>query len=443
MLWRLAWRNLWRNRARTMTLLSAVALVYALLLLGIAIMDDMQHRLLGDAARAAGGEVLVHGDEYWQTRASDVVIPDAERVLEATRGVEGVRVAIPRVLANGLAGTAVDTRPVQLAGIDPALESALDDLSADLVAGTFLEVETTPSPAMRRAPIVLGARLAERLGVEPGDRVVFTGTRPDGEVTRALFHLSGIVRTGQRQLDEVVGYTTLEAAQRALGMEGMLTQIGILAEPGTDAETLAVMVREALTGPGIDSPDPGEVDLTGTAAGDAAGTDRPLEVLSWREAVPEMVGFLEIDAAFALIIGIVLYVVVLFSITNTFLMAVMERVREFGLLNALGMRGRGIGTLLLAETALLVLLAIGTGLTVALVGHAAIDHWGIDVAMYGIEEMELSGIDMADLVVHSRIVPMKWVVSTLLITLATVAAALYPAWRAARLAPAEAMRFYE
>lgn len=440
MLWRLAWRNLWRSRARTMTLLSAVALVYALLLLGIAIMDDMRHRLLDDAARAAGGEVLVHGDEYWQTRASDIVIPDAEGVLEAVRGVEGIRAAIPRVLASGLAGTAIDTRPVQLAGIDPALEAELEDPAADLIAGTFLEVGTTLA---RGAPIVLGARLAERLGVEPGDRVVFTGTRPDGEVTRALFHLSGIVRTGQRQLDEVVGYTTLEAAQRALGMEGRLTQIGILAEPGTDAETLAVMVREALIGPGIDAPDPVEVDRSGVAAGDAVGTGRPLEVLSWREAVPEMVGFLEIDSAFALIIVGVLYVVVLFSITNTFLMAVMERVREFGLLNALGMRGGGIGTLLLAETALLVVLAVGAGLTVALLGHAAIDRWGIDMAMYGLEEVELSGIDMADLVVHSRIVPMKWIVGTLIITLATVAAALYPAWRATRLAPAEAMRFYE
>lgn len=423
MLFRLGWRNLWRNRARTMTLLSAVALVHALLLIGLGVMDDMHRRLLEDAANAAGGEVLVHGSEYWQTRASDVVIPGAEGVLARVRGVEGVRAAIPRILASGLAGTAVDTRPVQLFGIDPEIEAELDDPAVDLVEGSFLEIVPAAGSRVRGEPIVLGSRLAERLGVEIGDRVVFTGTRPDGEITRALFHLSGIVGTGQRQLDEVIAYATLEAARRALGMDGQLTQIGILAEPGTDAEVLADRVR--------------------TALGANGGAASHLEVLSWREAVPEMVGFLEIDAAFALIIVAVLFVVVLFSITNTFLMAVMERVREFGLLNALGMRGRGIGILLLAETAILALLAIAAGLTIALLGHILIDRWGIDLAMYGLEEMELSGIDLADLVVYSHIVPMKWFLSSVIIAVTTIAAALYPAWRAARLAPAEAMRFYE
>ncbi len=133
----------------------------------------------------------------------------------------------------------------------------------------------------------------------------------------------------------------------------------------------------------------------------------------------------------------------LFSITNTFLMAVMERVRELGLLNALGLRGRAIGRLLIAETVLLTALAMAVGFVIGYAGHRAVSHWGISVAMYGLEEIEISGIDLSDLVFYSTLEPGRWLVASLLIAGATVASALYPAVRASRLAPAEAMRFYE
>src|SRR5690606_11461604 len=162
-------------------------------------------------------------------------------------------------------------------------------IAEDLAAGTFLTGD-------ERSPIVLGYRLVARLGVGLGDRIVLTGTTPDGEVTRALFHLTGILETGTRELDEVAAYTTLEAAQRAFGMAGAVTQVGVVAEAGVAAEALAARVRAALG---------------------ADGAGRDLEVLSWREAVPEMVALIEIDDALGYIFLAVIYAIVLFSITNT------------------------------------------------------------------------------------------------------------------------------
>lgn len=413
MFWRLAWRNLWRNRGRTLIMGSAVAVSYALMLVTFGIIDDGHARMLAEAARAAGGDVLVHGDGYWATRASDAVIPDAASVLEAVAAVDGVRAVVPRIIVNGLVSTAVDNRPILLTGIRPELERELDDVSRHLVSGSFLAGDEPD-------PLVLGARLAERLGAAPGDQIVLTATGPDGEITRALFHLTGILETGTRELDESVGYTTLEAASDALAMDGALTQIGILARDGTDPAVIAAGVRAAL-GPA------------------AAG----LEVLTWREAVPEMVAILDIDRAFGYILLGIIYAIVLFSITNTFLMAVMERVRELGLLGALGMRGKAIARLMLSETALMTALALAAGLGVALLAHAAIARWGIPYAAFGLEEMDLAGVDIADLTVYSEIHPGRWAVATLAVALATIASAVYPAWRASRLAPAEAMRFYE
>ena len=415
MLWRMTWRNLWRHRARTLTMMSAVALSYALMLIAFGINDDGHGRMLREAAIAAGGDVLVHGKEYWATRASDIVVRDAEAVAAAVAGVEGVRAAVPRVIVNGLASTAADNRPVLLQGVRPELEVELRDIAEDLTAGTFLT-------GGERSPLVLGARLAARLEAELGDRIVLTGTTPDGEVTRALFHLTGILETGTREIDETFAYTTLEAAQRAFGMAGAATQIGVVAEPGADAEELSARVRAVLA---------------------AEGTGQELEVLSWREAVPEMVALIEIDDALGYIFLGVIYAIVLFSITNTFLMAVKERVRELGLLGALGMPGRRIGRLLLRETVLLTALAMAVGLAIGYAGHRIIASVGIDIASMGVEEMEMSGVDFGKMVMYSTIVPARWILGSVIIAVATVASAVYPAWRAARLEPAEAMRFYE
>ena len=413
MLLKLAWRNLWRHRTRTLIMASAVALAYALMLAGIGIGDDGHYRMLREAAEAAGGDVLVHGDGYWDSRASDIVVEDGPRVLEQVRGVAGAGTVFPRVLINGLVSTSADNRPVMLQGIDPEIEPVLHDYPDDLIAGTWFEDG-------RDDPIILGSRAVERLELEIGDRVVLTASDPSGEMTRALFHLTGVMETGTRELDETLGLTTVDAARAALGRDRMLTQVGVLTAEDADHERVAADIAAAV--------DPA-----------AHG----LEVLTWEEAIPEMVGLIEIDDAFAYIYYVIIFAVVLFSITNTFLMAVMERVREFGLLNALGLRNERIGRLLLTETVLLTALAMGAGFLLGFAGHLAANHWGIPVASYGIEEIEMSGIDMADLVMYSTINPVKWIVASVLVAVSTVAAALYPAWRASKLAPAEAMRFYE
>ncbi|NIP57683.1 MAG: FtsX-like permease family protein, partial [Gemmatimonadetes bacterium] len=365
------------------------------------------------ATSAAGGDLLVHGDGYWNTRASDRVIRGSSRVLETVRGARGVDEAIPRVLVNGLLSTSAASSAVYLQGVRPELEGQLADPAEDLARGTFLAGE-------RSDPLVLGSRLVEKLELELGDRVVLTASDPEGELVRALFHLTGVLETGVREADESLGYTTVEAARDAVAMGGMLTQIGILIPEEAQADTVATRIRRAL----------------------AARADG-LEVLTWREAVPEMVGFIELDDAFGYLYMAVLLVVVLFSITNTFLMAVMERVRELGLLNALGLRGGGIGRLLLMETVYLTLLAMAGGFALGYGGHLAVSHWGISVGAWGVEEIEISGVDLSDLVFYSTVRPWKWVIASVLVAVATVASAVYPAWRASRLAPSEAMRFYE
>ncbi len=413
MLLRMAWRNLWRHRTRTLIMTSAVAFSYGLCLFSMGTGDDGHRQMLDAATEGAGGDVLVHAAGYWDSRSSDLVIARGSEVLGAVESAPGVRAAMPRYLVNGLVSSASGTRALLLEGIDPRKERALKDYAEDVEAGVYLDQTD------RDDPIILGAVIARKLELELGDRVVLTASRPDGEVTRALFHLTGILETGFREVDEMVGLTTLAAAQEALGAEGSLSQVGVVMEEGLDSRTVAAAVRTAL----------------GAHGGD-------LEVLPWQEAVPEMVGFIQIDDAFLYIYLVVIFAIVAFAIANTFLMAVMERVREFGLLNALGLRGGGVARLLLTETILMTALAMTVGFLLGYAGHLAASHWGIPVALWGVEDMELSGVDFSSLVMRSVITPGKWLGASILVALVTLGSALYPAWRASRLAPAEAMRFF-
>ncbi len=414
MLLRMAWRNLWRHRSRTLILGTAVFLSYGLLLASMGMGDDAHQQMVDAAIEGAGGEVLVHGAGYWDARTVDIRIDGADTVLATLGRVDGVRAAIPRVLVNGLLSTALGSRPVMLEGIVPATEAKLKDISDYVKEGDGLAATTV------RSPLLLGRPVADELQVKPGDRVVLTASGADGEVTRALFHVAGIIQTGRADLDERVAYTTLDVAQKAVGLDGAVTQVGLLLDDGVPTDTVKARVEAAL--------------------GARAGS---LEVLTWQEALPEMVGYVEIDDAFLYIYVVVMYMVVIFAIANTFLVAVMERVRELGLLNALGMRGRRISRMILGETVFLVLLAMAAGLALGLGIHYSLVHWGIPMSAFGVKDMELSGVDVSSLVIRSRITVDKWIVASVLTALATVAAAIYPALRAARLAPAEAMRFYE
>lgn len=414
MLPRLAWRNLWRQRTRTLILVTAVTFSYALLLVSMGIGDESHKQMLDAAVEGAGGDVLVHRAGYWETLSGDLVLRDGLAVAERAAEVPGVEHAIPRVLLPSLLSTSSGARAVELFAIDPAREVALLDPHEDLVAGERLDETELASP------ILLGTRLAETLEVEVGGRIVLTASAPGGDLMRALFRVAGLIETGFKEVDESIAYTDLESVWAALDAPGVLTQVGVLLEDDASVFEVAEELRSSL-----------------------AANGGPVEVLTWQEAVPEMVGFIETDDAFLYIYAAVMFVVVAFAIANTFLVAVTERVREFGLLNALGLPHRKVGRLVLVETAVLTLVSIAIGLVLAIAGHMAIDYWGIPISLWGIEDFELAGVDISEMVMRSEITPHKWMIATVAVMVTTVGASIFAAVKASRLLPAEAMRFYE
>ncbi len=410
---KLAWRNLWRNRTRTAITGSAIALSLLLQLFSYGTADSTYEKMEMAAVKAAGGNVLVHADGYWGSRSVDKVIRDAAPLRQRIAAVTGVEAVIPRVILTGLVSSARGNAGVELVGLVPAAEKRLDDKERFVKQGTFLVSD-------KKAPIVLGKGIVDDLRLELGDKVVMTASDPDGEITRMAFRLVGIAETGSDMMDDAAAWTTLAALQTQLKLPGAVTQLGIVITD--DAQRAAV--RD---------------DIAAALGKDAAA----LELLTWSEAMPEMLSFVEIDKSFSYIMGIFIFIVVAFGIANTFLMAVLERVRELGLLSALGLTPARIARLVVIESVLLAIVAIGLGLAAAYGIHVWVADVGIDFSQFSNAELDMGGVVMEDMIIYSVIDPVRWFGTCAAVFLLIVMSASYPAWRATRMEPATAMRTYE
>jgi ABC-type lipoprotein release transport system permease subunit len=408
---RLAWRNLWRHRARTAISAAAISLSFAALLTTFGLSEANYRKIIAAAVKTAGGSVLVHAEGWQRSRAADLLIADPAKVAEAARRLPGVRAVLPRVIIQGLLGSPRGSEPVRLSAIDPKQEAALLDLAPLVAQGTFL----APGEAH---PLVVGPKLAKKLALGLGDRAVLTTADSRGEMVRALFRVSGILQP-RAGLEEGVAFTSVEAGAAAVGAGQRRTEVGlVLADDARRSE-----VADALS----------------------ASLDRgqPLEVIRWDQALPELLGAIRADKSVLWIFGLVVFVVMGFGIANTILMSVLERVRELGLLSALGMTPGRTARLILGETALLTGFSVVLGYGLGLAVHFYLSRWGLDLAAVSEMKIEISGVMVEDLRLRSAIDPVRWGLGAVGVGLIVLFSALYPALRAARLDPVQAMRTYE
>lgn len=411
MIVRIAWRNLWRNKTRTGIIISAIAFSYGLMLFIFGLADDSYREMEDGIVEAVGGHVLVHGDGYWDFPTGGQIVDDVDERRAEIDAEASVQATAKRIIAYGLIGTADSSEGAQILGVEPEAEKPFFDLEDKLVDGDYFG-------GQRDNPIVMGVDDAETLGLDIGDRVVVTATDIDGDVTRGVFYVDGLLRGSAGQAAEGRAFVEFDELQQILGYGDAATQIGVRVHDGDQRQSMAGQWRAGFEG-------------------------MDLEVLTWDEAVPELVGLIEMDQAFTYLYVLIIMIIVVLGITNTFLMAVMERVREIGLLSALGLTPRRIGGLIMVETMLVTAISMVIGLGLGLAGHFYMANVGIDIGAVAGMDMEVAGLELGGMVIHSYLNPVRWITGSVVIFVFVCASALYPAWKATRLAPAEAMRFYE
>ncbi len=404
---RLAFRNLRRNMRRSLLTLAAIAFGLAFMAVGGNLQAGQHDDIQRSAISALAGEIVVDRVGYRDDHEPELAVPSAEAARKALADAFPGATVTSRIALGGLLTSPTSSVGAALSAVDPVAEAAVQDLR--VVDGAWLD------PAEPRG-IVIGKGMAETLGVKLGDKLVFMGQYGTDEVQSRLFRVRGIFRTGSADVDGSLAWANLVAGQELLVQPDVADQIAVHLPGGADEEEALAKARAVLAG------HPGE-----------------LEILHWRDALPEIYAMLSIDRKSNDILMGILGIIVAMGVLNTVLMSVMERTREFGVLMAIGMRPRRLAGLVLLEALLLGLAGAVIGLIVGAAMSWPLVTSGLDYTDVVGETYETAGVRLSGLI-KARYAWDRQLQYGLGAVAMTVAAALYPALQVTRLTPVAAMR---
>ncbi len=402
---RIAWRNLWRNRKRTALALLAIAVGQWALLATQGLMrgygDNIQRAITGPMI----GHIQIHHPDYRDERAMDLAIEDLSERAKRIAALPEVADVAPRILAPVLMAPERDAFVATVLGVDVASESK----PFGLLSGA--------DGKLQRGSVMLGYRLAERSDARVGQEIAVVGQAADGSLANDLYTVQAIIRGPASMLNQSGVVMHIEDAQELMVMPDQAHEIVVRAQHADQVPQLLAEMKKIET---LDQ----------------------LEILPWRDLVPELVMIIDMVDYTGYFVLVLVLVAAVSGIVNTLMMATYERMHEFGMLLALGCRPGRIVRLILIEAMLIGLIgvllgtALGAGFTVATSVH------GIDMASWGgehMDELAYGGINMP-LHIYPRLELLDPVIGLVAVMVFSLLAAVWPAMVAGRLDPMEAMR---
>jgi ABC-type lipoprotein release transport system permease subunit len=404
MYFQLAWRNIWRNPRRTTVIMTAVIIgVWSMILLG-ALMQGIADEMVRNGIATLTGDIQVHHKGY----RSDPVIENSitePQVVETALGTILPAAALwaPRVRVNAIASNARHSSGVTLVGIDPGREARVSFIGKAIAQGRYLKLDDTYGA-------VVGEALAEKFETRLGHKLVLMSEDTGGEIASRAFRIVGVFRAEMKATEKQFLFVTMPAAQHMLKLKKGISEVSIILPGQQQADEVAAALKNALP-------------------------STEYEVQTWQELLPFVTAVLKMYDAFIFLWFLVTFIAMGFGIVNTLLMAVFERIREFGLLKALGMKPWWIVKEVLAESFFLLILGMAIGNSLGFLSIFALSASGIDLSSLA-AGLEFVGMPR---VIYPIIQGKDVIMANLVVFILGLLVSAYPAVKAARFTPVEAM----
>jgi ABC-type lipoprotein release transport system permease subunit len=400
-LWTIAWRDLWRNRRRSFFSILAVGLGLALLIVMDGFIAGYFADTLENTIRLESGHLQLRAPTYEAEKTSllwEDLLDSPDELAAQANALEEVDAAAPVLWANGYLNTRDESVGLRIYGVETD-SKIYSPFREGMVSGEFLAADD-------RSGILIGKRLAKSLDLNAGDSVSVAIINSDGMPDEIPFTIRGVYETGVFSYDDSALLMPFSKAQAFANTGGRASAVTMWLNNEDDADSVA------------------------------AALARPtFKTLTWRNLNDMLIQTFETSKSFYNIMYGIVILIVAVIIANTLLMAVFERIREIGILAALGMKRRQITTMFLLEAVILGFFGVILGNLIGAVGVAALAANGIPTGDMGAvaEGMAIGSSLNAEFHPSGMIFLSMW---TILITLI---AALYPAWYAARQEPVEAL----
>jgi len=407
---RMAWRNLWRSRRRTLITAFSIAFTFFLAVIVIGMNDGSWGGVIDTAARIGGGHVTVQHPEYLDEPTLSRTVKGTSSKIERLRRLPHVVDALPRITGQAMLSTAADSFGAGFIAYDPAVEgpATLSILEA-VTEGELLESASDGG-------IILGDRLARNLGARLGSKVVYTLTDRTGDIVSGLARVSALVHTGSPAVDLGLCFLPIDAMRRTLGYApDEASQVAVFLDDQRRSDAMVAAVAATLE--------------DGSVA------------LSWKETHPDLSSFILMKRGGGTFFAALILVLCAAGIFNTLFVSVMERMREFGILLAIGFSPGMLVALVLWESLWLGLVGLAGGAALTAYPYHYLATTGLDVSeVYaGAQSADVAGVAMS-LVIRIGLYPQNLATIALVALMATLAAGLYPAYRAAAARPVETIR---
>jgi len=469
----IAWKNVWRNKTRSLTVIAAVTVgVFAGVFSMAAINSSILQRI--DAAvNEELSHIQVNNKDFRSSADIQNIINDYPEVVSVFESTPGVTDVTGRLIVRGIASTATKSAGVEITGIDVEKEKKMFTISEKLIPGTgsyfeaetkfntvfigeklakelniiryiftpgsidFLREEGVPSTVIEKLETLQGERFTsdkklvkayEKLlapsevekyqwkikeaawSYREGSKLILSFLDINNNQTGAAFRISGIFRTNNDMFEEICLFVSIEELRQLTGMkEGTYHRAIARLEDNDITNSVTREIRQKLT---------------------------DYEVLNWKEIQPDLAMISDFIGQIYAVFMVIILAALAFGIVNTMLMAVLERTRELGMLMAVGMNRRKIFIMIMLESIFLSIVGGFAGMAVSEIVIAITGKTGINLMKYS-EGMEAIGYSAH---LFPTIDAQFFITTTILIVLTGIISSIYPARKALKLNPVEAIR---
>jgi putative ABC transport system permease protein len=397
-----AWRNLWRNKLRSLIIIAAVTLgIFAGIFL-TAFTNGMINSRIQSIISTEMSHIQIHQPGFLDNDQFSLLIENADSVVRLVRETPDVVAASKRIIINSMVASAETGTGVKIIGIDAENEIKVTDLNSKIFSGKYID-------STDHNPVIISERLAGKLKVNLKNKIIITVQDVNKNITGGAFRIVGIFRTDNSMFDDGNIFVRGTDLMRLTGLKGQ------------EAHEIAILLNKNETD-----------DVTKTLSGMFPN----LEVKSWKQLSPEAGYLVSAMNQYMFIFIIVILIALCFGIINTMLMVIMERIHELGMLMAIGMNRARVFTMIMLET---VFLSLTGGVTGLILGYTAIKYFakaGINLYFWKEAFSELGYSAYIYPVIDSKTI----LITAIMVMVAGIFSALYPAYKALKLNPSEAIR---
>lgn len=385
---KLAWRNIWRKRKRSVIVLVSIAFA---IILTISLRSLMLGN--GDKTVEAGvknvGYIQVHTADYWKDKSINDLLLDDDKLIDKINSIEGVTQIIPRLQNFSLAAGDKTSKASLVLGIDGDNENEFNKVKDRIVKGSFF--------TSKSKKVVIAEGLAKYLKLTVGDTLVLIGQGYQANVAAGKYPISGIVKIPNPQMNVMLVYMPLSLAQEYNSAFGMCSALMLNIKDKSQTNRISKELKSKL------------------------GSN--YEIMTWDEMIPEILNALKIDTTIFILISSCLFLIVGFGIIGTIIMMALERKKEFGILQAIGLQKSQIQTVTFLESLMLGITGIIIGLSIAIPFMIFMYYHPIPLTGDGAKSFEAMGVEP---VMQFGIKPKLWALMSFIVFCIMLIASLLP-----------------